>query len=75
MQLEICNGHVSSNAEDCENQPGSYGYGVWNKVRERILELPAAINMTVGDLLFNKRESYLVTFKSHPSKRCESLSW
>ena len=57
--MEIYNAYVSSNAENCENQPGSNGYGVWNKVRERILELPATINMTVGNTLFTKRASYL----------------
>ena len=46
----------------------SYGYGVRNNEEERILEFCAAMNMKIGNTIFKKRSSHLITYESGPSK-------
>ena len=40
--------------------------GVVTRKGERILEFCAAMNMTVGNILFKKRANLLITYKSGP---------
>ena len=56
-------GHVGSNTENYEDQHGGNGYEVRNKERERVLEICAAMNITVGNTLFKKRASHLVAYE------------
>lgn len=49
-------------------QHGVHGDGVRNKQGEMILEFRCTINITVGNTLFKKRGSHLVTYESEPSK-------
>ena len=62
------NSPVGSNPEYYEDQRGGYGYEVKNKEGGRILEFCAAKNMTVGNSIFKKKVSDLVTQESGPSK-------
>ena len=43
-------------------------YGVRNKLGERVLEFCATMNITVGNTLFKKKTSHLVTYESVSSK-------
>ena len=43
---------------------GGYGFGTRNEEGERILEFSEATGMVVGNTLFKKRESQLVTYES-----------
>ena len=64
----MVNDHVGSNAEYNEDQHRGYGYGVRNNEEERILEFCAAMNMKIGNTIFQKRSSHLITYESGPSK-------
>ena len=58
------NGHVGAAAGGYENVHGGRGYGVRNTEGERILEFATANDLLIGNTLFIKRESHLVTFQS-----------
>ena len=64
----MVNDHVGSNAEHNEDQHRGYGYGVRNNEEERILEFCAAMNMKIGNTIYKKRSSHLITYESGPSK-------
>ena len=61
------NGHVGAAAGGYENVHGGRGYGVRNTEGERILEFATA-NDLIGNTLFIKRASYLVTYQSGAAK-------
>ena len=52
--------------EGYEEQHWGCGYGVRSKQGERILEFCAAMNMAVGNTLFKKRASCLVSYERGP---------
>ena len=56
--------YIENNPENCEGQHEDYGYGVTKKKGESIHEFFAAMNMTVENKLFKKREINLVSFGS-----------
>ena len=56
------NGHAGSNPEGYEDLHVRHGHGVRNKEGEGILEFCAAMNITVGNTLFKKSASHLVTY-------------
>ena len=58
--------YIENNPESCEGQHEDYGYGVTKKEGESIHEFCAAMNMTVENKLFKKREINLVSFGSGP---------
>ena len=58
------NGHVGAAAGGYENVHGGRGYGDRNTEGERILEFATANDLLIGNTLFIKRESHLVTFQS-----------
>ena len=58
------NGHVGAAADGYENVHGGRGYGDRNTEGERILEFATANDLVIGNTLFIKRESHLVTFQS-----------
>ena len=39
------NGHIGESAEGCEDQHGSYGFGVGNKEREFCFQFCVAMNI------------------------------
>ena len=47
--------------------------GTWKE--ERILEFCAATNMTVGNILFKKRASLLITYESGLLRKLRSTVW
>ena len=49
-------------------QHGSHSHAVRNQEGKRIVEFCVAMNMRVGNTLFMKRVSHLVTYESDPSK-------
>ena len=51
-------------ASDYPNVHGGYGYSSCNPDGERILEFAGANKLVVGDSLFNKKDSRLVTYCS-----------
>jgi len=57
-------GHVGAAADGYENVHGGRGYGDRNTEGERILEFATANDLVIGNTLFIKRESHLVTFQS-----------
>ena len=62
------NGHVGNNVEDYQDQHAAYGYGFWKMKGEKIVELCGHMNMILGNTLFKKRTSHLITYESGPSK-------
>ena len=58
------NGHVGKNADGYKGIHGGFGYGVRNMEGERILEMGAALDMTVCNTFFKKRDSRLITYNS-----------
>ena len=58
------NGHVGASADGFEDVHGGHGFGTRNNEGERILDFALANNLVVGNTLFIKRESHLVTFSS-----------
>ena len=55
-------------ASDYPNVHGGYGYSSCNPDGERILEFAVANKLVVGNSLFNKRDSHLVTYYSGSHK-------
>ena len=62
------NGHVGAAAGGYENVHGGRGFGVRNTEGERILEFATANDLLIGNTLFIKRESHLVTYQSGAAK-------
>ena len=58
------NGHVGATADGFGDVHGGHGFGMRNNEGERILDFALANNLVVGNTLFIKRESHLVTFSS-----------
>ena len=58
------NGHVGAAADGYEGVHGGFGYGARNPEGERILDFGVAHNMVVGNTLFKKRDSHLITYVS-----------
>ena len=56
------NGHVGKLASDYPNVHDDYGYSSCNPDEERILEFAVANELVVGNILFKKRDSHLVTY-------------
>ena len=59
---------VGSSPENYEDQHRGESYRVRNKEGVRSIEYCAARNITVGNKLFKKRASHLITYESGPSK-------
>lgn len=55
------------------DQNGGYSYGVRGKEGERIFEFCAAMNITVGNILFKKRASLLIIYESGPLRKLRSI--
>ena len=62
------NGHVGATADGYEGVHGGFGYGARNPEGERILDFGVAHNMVVGNTLFKKRDSHLITYVSGDHK-------
>ena len=58
------NGHVGRAGDGYDGVHGGYGFGDHNLEGERILEFGDATGMMVGNTLFKKRVSRLVTYQS-----------
>ena len=58
------NGHVGASPHGFEGVHGGHGFGLPNPEGDRVLELALAHNLLVGNTLFIKRDSHLVTFSS-----------
>ena len=62
------NGHVGTAADGFELVHGGRGFGKRNPEGERVLDFALANDLVVGNTLFIKRESHLVTFSSGGNK-------
>ena len=62
------NGHVDKLTSDYPNVQGGYSYGSCNPDGERILEFAVANELIVGNTLFKKTDSHLVTYCSSSHK-------
>ena len=58
------NGHVGAAADGYEDVHGGHGFGKRNTYGERILDFAQANDLVVGNTLFLKRDTHLVTFSS-----------
>ena len=58
------NGHVGRAADGFEEVHGGYGYGVRNDEGGRLLDFAVAHDLVIGNTLFKKRNSYLITYAS-----------
>jgi hypothetical protein len=58
------NGHVSSGSDGYEGLHGGFGFGKRNKEGKRILEFCEVLDLILGNTLFIKRESDLITYGS-----------
>ena len=58
------NGHVGASPHGFEGVHGGHGFGHPNPAGDRVLQLALAHNLLVGNTLFIKRDSHLVTFSS-----------
>lgn len=58
------NGHVGTESGAYREAHGGHGYGVRNTEGERILEFAIANELLVGNTLFKKRDSHLITYSS-----------
>ena len=59
---------IKLKTENSEDQHGGYGYWARNKENERIIEFCAAMNMTLGNTLFKKSASHIVSYEPGISK-------
>ena len=60
------NGHVGKNSDEYPDVHGGHGCGSCNLDGERILEFAVANELVVGNTLFKKRDTHLVTYCSGP---------
>ena len=58
------NGHVGADAGAYNEVHGGHGFGARNSEGERILEFAVAHDLLVGNTLFKKRDSHLITYSS-----------
>ena len=58
------NGHVGAAADGFEIVHGGHGFGNRNSEGERILDFAIANDLIVGNTLFTKRDSHLITYSS-----------
>ena len=58
------NGHVGRAADGFEEVHGGYGYGVRNDEGGRLLDFAVAHDPVIGNTLFKKRNSHLITYVS-----------
>ena len=58
------NGHVGRAADGFEEVHGGYGYGVRNDEGGRLLDFAVAHDLVIGNTLFKKRNSHLITYAS-----------
>jgi hypothetical protein len=58
------NRHVGSGSDGYERLYGGFGFGKRNKEGDMILEFCAALDLVLGNNLFTKRESDLITYES-----------
>ena len=58
------NGHVGSTADGFKQVHGGFGYGERNSEGDRLLDFAVAHDLVIGNTLFEKRDSHLVTFAS-----------
>ena len=58
------NGHVGVDADAYMEAHGGHGFGVRNAEGERVLEFAVANDLLIGNTLFKKRDSHLVTYSS-----------
>ena len=62
------NGHVGALADGFETVHGGHGFGKRNPEGVRVLDFALANDLVVGNTLFIKRDSHLVTFASGGNK-------
>ena len=58
------NGHVGRAADGFEEVHGGNGYGVRNDDGGRLLDFAVAHDLVIGNTLFKKRNSHLITYAS-----------
>ncbi|RZC03247.1 2-keto-3-deoxy-L-rhamnonate aldolase [Glycine soja] len=58
------NGHVGSVARGFEGVHGGFGLGEMNGEGKSILEFSEALNLSIANTWFKKREEHLITYKS-----------
>ncbi|KAH1221829.1 Craniofacial development protein 2 [Glycine soja] len=58
------NGHVGSVARGFEGVHGGFGLGEMNGEGKSILEFSEALDLSIANTWFKKREEYLITYKS-----------
>ena len=63
------NGHVGRAADGFEEVHGGYGYGVRNDEGGRLLDFAVAHDLVIGNKLFKKRNSHLITYASGVTMR------
>ena len=56
------NGHVGKNASGYDGIHGDFGYGVRNLEEKRMFEMRSALDTTVCNMFFIKRDSQLITY-------------
>lgn len=59
------NGHFGVSAENDKDKHGGYTSGERNKKKKTVLEFCASMEIKVGNTLFLKNETYLVTYKGY----------
>ena len=62
------NGHIGREAAEYEGVHGGYGYGECNAGRDRVLDFAVANDFVIGNTLFEKRYSPLITYQFHKAK-------
>ena len=63
------NGHVGATNVGFEWVHGGVGYGSRSQEGEDVLNFALAYDLLIANILFRKRESYLVTFRSGQHSR------
>ena len=58
------NGHVGASADGFEEVHGGFGYGARNDEGDRLLDFAVSHDHVIGNTLFRKRNSHLVTYAS-----------
>ena len=58
------NGHVGVSADGFEEVHGGFGFGERNEEGDRLLEFAVAHDLVIGNTIFKKRDSHLITFQS-----------
>ena len=58
------NGHVGRAADGFEEVHGGFGYGEWKDEGGKLLDFAVAHDLVIGNTLFKKRNSHLITYAS-----------